>query len=1008
MKGIILSSFIILGSILNGVSQSLFPTNDISDHREEMYAFTNGIIVVDYQNTLENATLLINGDEILAVGQRIAIPVGYIVIDLKGNYIYPSFIDLYTHYGLTKEKKGSEENVFAKSEQYTSLSKGAYNGNEAIKSEFNAAAHFSIDNEKAKVLREKGFGTVLLFREDGLARGTSAIVTLGTKSDNDVMINDHASANYSFTKGSSNQLYPISQMGYISVLEQTYINASWYASQSPPPFIDLSLEAWNTSQDLPQIFDTDGWLEILRADKLGDEFGVQYIIKGGGNEYQRINDVKATGASLIIPVNFPEAYDVKDPLDASEVSLEEMKHWELAPTNPSILAKNGIPFSFTASGLKSVDDFLPNIRKAIEYGLSKEDALKALTLTPASMINEEDRLGSLSTGKIANFLITSKPIFDEKSQILENWVQGKRFILKELSFPDFAGKYKLKVGDAEYSMEVKGEAGSQKAQIIVNDSTKIELNAKFEVSLIEMSFSPEEESGSIRLSGWKMEKGWMGKGQLIDGTWIEWTALFESELSKEKEKPEKEIVAEKPIELGPVIYPFAAHGNIEIPQAESILIKNATLWTNEDRGIIENYDLLLIDGKISKIGKDLSYEGAIVYNAEGKHVTSGIIDEHSHIAASSINDLAVNSSMVEIGNVIDPSDNNIYTALSGGVSAVQILHGSANPIGGQSAIIKLRWGSDPEGMKIKDADPFIKFALGENVKRSYNPNSTRFPQSRMGVEQVYMDAFSNALDYENEWKSYNALSKKEKEKTIAPRRDLAMETMVEILNEKRFISCHSYVQSEINMLMKVADQFDFRVNTFTHILEGYKVADKMKAHGVGASTFSDWWAYKWEVRYAIPYNAAIMHDIGITVAINSDDAEMGRRLNQEAAKTIKYGGLSEEEAWKTVTLNPAILLHLDDHMGSLKEGKDADVVIWSENPLSIYAKVETNIIDGTIFYDTQKDKKMNEWILSERARLIQKMNAAKNESGKSQKSKGSRKGSFHCDDITIDLSTHND
>lgn len=1008
MKGSILSGMLILGSILNGMSQSLFPTNDISDQREELYAFTNGTIVVDYKSTLENATLLIKGDEIINVGQGISIPAGSIVIDLKGNYIYPSFIDLYTQYGLTKEKKDANDNMFTQSEQYTSLTKGAYNGNEAIKSEFNAAEHFSIDSKKAKELREKGFGSVLLFRDDGLARGTSSFVTLGTKSDNDVMINDHASANYSFTKGSSKQLYPISQMGYISVLEQTYINADWYASQTPPPFIDLSLEAWNASKDLPQIFDTNGWLEILRADRLGDEFGIQYIIKGGGDEYQRINEVKETGASLIIPINFPDAYDVQDPLDANEVSLEEMKHWELAPSNPSVLAKNNILFSFTAAGLKSIDDYLPNIRKAIKEGLSEGDALKALTSTPASMINESDRIGSISKGKIANFIITSKPLFDEKSQILENWVQGERFILKELSFPDFAGMYQLKMGDSSYSMKVEGEAGSQKAQLIINDSTNIDLNAKFELSLIEMSFSPEEESGSIRLSGWKMENGWMGKGQLIDGTWIEWTALFESELKKEEEKPKETSEVEKPNELGPVIYPFAAHGNIEIPQAENILIKNATLWTNEESGIVENYDLLLIDGKISKIGKDLNAEGARVINAKGKHVTSGIIDEHSHIAASAINDLAINSSMVEIGKVIDPSDNNIYTALSGGVTAVQILHGSANPIGGQSAIIKLRWGSDPEGMKIKDADHFIKFALGENVKRSYNPNSTRFPQSRMGVEQVYMDAFSNALDYESAWENYNSLSKKEKENSIAPRRDLAMETMVEILNEECFISCHSYVQSEINMLMKVADQFDFRVNTFTHILEGYKVADKMKAHGVGASTFSDWWAYKWEVRYAIPYNAAIMHDIGITVAINSDDAEMGRRLNQEAAKTIKYGGLSEEEAWKTVTLNPAILLHLDDHMGSLKEGKDADVVIWSDNPLSIYAKVETTIIDGTIFYDTQKDEKMNEWILKERARLIQKMNAAKSENGKSQKSKGSRNRSFHCDDITLDLSTLND
>ncbi len=444
-----------------------------------------------------------------------------------------------------------------------------------------------------------------------------------------------------------------------------------------------------------------------------------------------------------------------------------------------------------------------------------------------------------------------------------------------------------------------------------------------------------------------------------------------------------------------------------MPKVETVLLKNATLWTNESEGIIEQTDILLIDGKISNIGKNLSASGAKVIDATGKHVTSGIIDEHSHIGASSINDIATNSGMVRIGDVLNPTDYNIYNALAGGVSVVQILHGSANPIGGQSALIKLRWGSNPEGMKIKGADGYIKFALGENVKRSSNPNSVRFPQTRMGVEQVYVDAFSSAVAYDKKWKAYNGLSKKAKAGALAPRRDLAMETMSEIINKKRFVSCHSYVQSEINMLMKVADQFDFNINTFTHILEGYKVADKMKAHGVGASTFSDWWAYKWEVRYAIPYNAAIMHNAGLVVAINSDDAEMGRRLNQEAAKSVKYGGMSQEDAWKMITLNPAKLLHLDDRMGSLKVGKDADVVVWSGNPLSVYSKVETTIIDGVIYFDSQKDAEMDVWIEKERARLIQKMKAAKKNGSETQKPKGEKPKSFHCDDLTVDLTTLN-
>jgi imidazolonepropionase-like amidohydrolase len=286
---------------------------------------------------------------------------------------------------------------------------------------------------------------------------------------------------------------------------------------------------------------------------------------------------------------------------------------------------------------------------------------------------------------------------------------------------------------------------------------------------------------------------------------------------------------------------------------------------------------------------------------------------------------------------------------------------------------------------MEGAPQFIKFALGENVKQSNwgDDFRIRYPQTRMGVEQVYLDAFSRAKEYESEWKKYRAQPKGD----VAPRRDLRLEALNEILKGTRFITCHSYQQGEINMLMKVADSMGFKVNTFTHILEGYKVADKMKKHGVGASSFSDWWAYKYEVMEAIPYNGAILHNSGITVAYNSDDAEMARRLNQEAAKAVKYGNVSEEEALKFVTLNPARLLHIDNRVGSIKEGKDADVVLWSQHPLSVYASVDKTFIDGICYYDKVRDEEMRKTIATERARLLRKMNIEKNKAGSSSGSK---------------------
>jgi imidazolonepropionase-like amidohydrolase len=980
------------------LAQETFPRNDVKDSRAGLYAFSNATIITDPQTTLQNAIMLVKGNKIEQVGTGLSIPKGCTVIDLKGKFIYPSLIDMFTSYGLPDVERARSGRGFGGAEQIESNTKGAYNANQAIRAHYNASDEFTINEKAADEMRKIGFGAVLTSKQDGLSRGTAAFVTLTEKNDNTAMLKQKLAANYSLEKGSSTQTYPTSMMGFIALLRQTYLDAEWFVSQNPRPFADNSLEAWIQNQRLPQIFATNSWMNVLRADKVGDEFGVQYIIKGGGDEYKRINDIKATKASLIIPVNYPEAYDVEDPFDAERVSLSDMKHWELAPTNLAALEKNGINFAITTSGLKKTADFLPNLRKAIENGLSETTALKALTITPAQLLKVEDQVGSLKKGMLANFIITSGKLFDEKTIIHQNWIQGEPYSIKSLDTKNFNGNYSLTVNDQSFNLEVSGEAGSHKAKIKVNDSTSLDANATFGNDVVSLSFKPTKQStGSIRLSGWSEGNGWKGKGQLVDGTWITWSGSRTGDLqSKEAAKPgsndKKEV-------LGKVTFPFGAHGYTTLPVAETLLIKNATVWTNEAEGILQSTDVLIKDGKIFKVGANLSDPTARVIDGTGKHVTAGIIDEHSHIGAASINDVASNSGMVRIGDNIDAEAINIYRALAGGVVAVQVLHGSANPIGGQSALIKLRWGESPENYKIQGADGFIKFALGENVKRTSNAASIRFPQTRMGVEQVFVDAFTNAREYDKKWNAYTSSAAKDKALSIKPRRDLAEEAMVEILNKKRFISCHSYVQSEINMLMDVAERFNFRVNTFTHILEGYKVADKMAQHGAAASTFSDWWNYKWEVRYAIPYNAAIMQRAGVLTAINSDDAEMGRRLNQEAAKSVKYAGISEEDALKMVTLNPAKILHLDNQMGSVKVGKSADIVLWTDHPLSVYAKPEKTVIDGKVYFDLEKDAQNTKELATDRARIIQKMKNAKKSGAPTQKGDSKTQVGFHCDDV---------
>ncbi len=478
-----------------------------------------------------------------------------------------------------------------------------------------------------------------------------------------------------------------------------------------------------------------------------------------------------------------------------------------------------------------------------------------------------------------------------------------------------------------------------------------------------------------------------GKGASPDGRTFDWMLR---QVTVATTKPNiKQNPVKKPV-TGDMITPFIAFGQKEKPAASTFLIKNATVWTNEKEGILTNTDVLVSRGKIQKIGRNLPVQdNATVIDGTGKHLTAGIIDEHSHIAiARSVNEGTQESSAeVRIGDALDSEDIDIYRQLAGGVTSSHLLHGSSNPIGGQTQLIKLRWGAAPEALKFSNWPGYIKFALGENVKQSnWGENyRSRYPQTRMGVEQVYVDYFTRAREYNDLKKS-----------GVTYRRDLDLEALAEILNSQRFITCHSYVQSEITMLMRVAERFGFKVNTFTHILEGYKVADKMAKHGAGASTFSDWWAYKMEVKEAIPYNAAIMHRQGVLVSINSDDAEMARRLNQEAGKVVEYGGVTEEEAWKMVTLNPAKLLRVDDRVGSIKTGKDADLVLWDNNPLSVYANAQTTWVDGTPYFDRKEDEKRREEIQAERARIIQKM-LSEGKGGPGGDKPAGPKGHYHCD-----------
>jgi imidazolonepropionase-like amidohydrolase len=453
------------------------------------------------------------------------------------------------------------------------------------------------------------------------------------------------------------------------------------------------------------------------------------------------------------------------------------------------------------------------------------------------------------------------------------------------------------------------------------------------------------------------------------------------------------------------VTPVCVRAQVSSAQTNNtILIEDATLLT-VTHGNIEHGSILIRDGRIAAVGADLKApEGATVMDAKGQFVMPGIIDCHSHIAVDgSVNEGSVSvSSMANIADVLNPDDMSIYDDLAGGVTTANILHGSANAIGGQTVVIKLRWGKPASDLPFQGALPGIKFALGENPKRSnFTPPpgvAPRYPATRLGVEETIREAFIRAREYKKQWADYNEKKGTGEQNLLPPRRDEKLEPLVEVLDGKRYIHSHCYRADEILMLIRVANEFGFKIRTFQHVLEGYKVADEIAASGAGGSTFSDWWAYKMEAFDAIPYNAALMTERGVVVSINSDDAEEARHLNQEAAKSIKYGGLSANDALKLITLNPAIQLGIDSRVGSIDVGKDADLAIFNRDPLSVYAVVQKTLIDGQVYFDRQRDidgrpalEKEKQDLLAKEKKASEEKKASKKTEAQPEKKPGQKK-----------------
>lgn len=983
---------------LNAFAQ-FTPTNGVQDKRPNKFLIQHVVVHVSANEVIQNSNVLIEQDVIKAIGKEIEIPEDAVLIDGQGKHMYPSFIELISDYGLPKPAKKKSNRI----PQYQSNKKGAFHWNQAIHPEESAAAKFSPQTKQAKEYIQSGFGLVLTHNRNGISRGTGALVSLNNSPSKN-LIQSRKAAFFSFLKGNSGQKYPSSLMGSIALLRQLFYDAAWYKEQENLANQNLSLEALQHQWELPFIFEANNLLNTLRVTQLATEFNKPFVIKGGNDMYKDLHALKEYNPTLILPLHTPKAIKIEHMYDAENVSLAKMKHWETAPYMPALVEDVGLTFAITTDKTNK-NQFFAKLRKAVKNGLSPQKALEALTTVPANVLGISNEYGTIEVGKKANFILLNGNLFDTKTKLLENWVLGQQHVIKTDQHKLITGTYNLKLNQTDYTLSIRESSGKLTCKVTHNQKS-IPANCAFKNGLIHLRFNspdslfptPTMLSGKANFSGKILD----GKAQTIAGEFVNWSAI------KQESKPAKQTAKQdsNKLKLPSVWFPNMAYGTDSLLSQKNYFIDNATIWTCDSLGKFVG-DVIVRNGKIEAVDRSLSRDESLIYiDGQNKHLTPGIVDEHSHIAVhGGVNEgTKASSAEVRIGDVINPYDINIYRQLAGGVTTSQLLHGSANPIGGQSVIIKLKWGQQAENMKIASAPGFIKFALGENVKQSNwgDREVIRFPQTRMGVEQVYYDHFLRAKAYDKKWQDWKVEDQKFKWPFLKsdnpkPRRDLELEALAEILNQERFITCHSYIQSEINMLLHVADSMHFTVNTFTHILEGYKLADKMKKHGAAGSTFADWWAYKYEVNDAIPYNAALMHEQGILTGINSDDAEMARRLNQEAAKAIKYGNVSEQEALKMVTINPAKMLHIDNQTGSILANKDADLVLWTDHPLSINAKVELTMIEGTIYYSEEQNSKLLKRNRAEKLRLIKLLLADKSKDKVNPETKPAKH--YHCDTI---------
>ncbi len=987
--------------------------------------------------TIENATILVKDGVIEAVGAELAVPAGYRVWDAKDRFVIPAFIE--------------PALCVDSAEIAKSLARlpGAH-WSEHVTPQLDAA-QLTLPDATAEELRKLGFAIARVLPKDGIFRGTSDTrLLVGAASNStapspraldlaaDEVLFVGAKPRRSFDPsaltpgvapvgrptGAEEEWtnYPSSLMGSIAVLRQGFLDGQWRdatldafahanGTGALPPIeadaLDAIVDGVRGRQAV--IFDTNDELDVLRFASLAKEFDLHATMLTSGLEFRAQREVLATKTPLIIALDFPTAPDLSSPTSSEGVSLAELLTWRYAPTNPKRMLNGGATVALTTNRLTDRTAFRKRLAETLRHGLTKDEALAALTTTPAAMLGISARAGTIEPGKIANFIVSKGDPFAPESEYESMWIAGAPARLPDAQPNLKAGVYRPMEGAQRFEIDLsKSRITAVLAEGKTLKAKKVKVDReRFSFTCDASFFGDATATGTLRVSGAGTGEGCdlvieTALGQravvaLMREADLPTTSTAEATDGKPEEpKPdapptEVAAAAETPTtKLTPkedlsrlateqLPTPLGAFGRTREPLQGTIFINDARVWTLATSGTLAQGDVLIVNGKIAAVGAELTPpDGAFVIEAKGKQLTPGLIDCHSHTGISG----GVNeggqpcTAEVWIGDVIDPNDINWYRQLSGGLVAVNQLHGSANPMGGRNSVVKIHWGTDAEHFRMQGAPLGIKFALGENVVRS----KRRYPSSRMGVVTFMEDQFLAAQEYRAAHARYAALDPSTRARTMPPRTDLELQTLGEILEGKRLVHCHSYRQDEILQMLRTAERFGFQIGTLQHILEGYKVADAIAKHGAGASSFSDWWAYKEEVMDAIPWNGAMLQNAGVVVSFNSDSDELARHLNTEAAKAMRYGQLSPEDALKLVTLNPAKQLRIDARTGSIEVGKDADLALWNADPLSAFTRCEMTFVDGVRRFDIEEDQALWAEATARRGELINAVLAAAEDS----------------------------